>query len=157
MDSVRQYVLTVVCMVIVCGVVQMLCASGTAAAHVKLISGLMVAITIMRPLIQERIFVWDDYFAPISSNGEQMILDGQAAAENALAQLITDKTQTYILNKASDLGADIAVEVFLKDEYPMEPMSVTITGTVAPYVKQQLTECIRRELGIAKENQIWTS
>ena len=157
MDSVQQYILSIVCMSIICAVVQMLCASGTAANLVKMVGGILVAITVLQPLMREPIFHWEDNAISITQNGEQIILDGQQTAEMALSQLIKDKTQTYILNKASEMGADITVEVILKDECPMELKNVTMKGTVAPYIRQQLAESLYRDLGIAEENQIWIS
>lgn len=157
MDAIRQYILSVICMAIVCGIVQMLFPSGTVASVVKILSGLIVTIAVLSPLLQEKVLQWDLTFESIVSDGEAAVAEGQTAAEDALAQLIKEETQTYILNKASALGADITVEVQLRSEYPNEPASVTVRGAVSPYVKQQLANCLSQELGIAEEDQIWIS
>jgi hypothetical protein len=67
------------------------------------------------------------------------------------------KTQAYILNKASELGADITVELELGRDSPYLPKKVTIFGTSTPYAKQQMVEFMESELGIAKEDQRWIS
>lgn len=157
MEAVRQYILSVVCMVMICGVAQVLFSVGSAGTILKIICGLLVTITVLRPVIKDRMFAWDENFSLMSENGEMAVSEGQLAAEKSLAQLITDKTRTYILNKASQMGADIAVEVVLNSEYPFEPVHVTIKGTVSPYVRKQLAQCISNELSIAEDDQIWIS
>lgn len=157
MDSVRQYVLSVICVVIVCGILQLLLHSGMSASVAKFLSGLIVTITVLNPLLGDDLLHWDSAFEEISVSGELAVAEGEAAAQNLLIQHIKEKTRTYILTVASQMGADVSVEVQLQKEYPNAPQTVTIKGAVSPYVKQQLAACLRQDLGIAEEDQIWIS
>ena len=157
MDSIRQYVLSVICMVTVCGLVQMLFQSGTTASLVKMICGLIVTIAVLGPLLKDKILQWDLAFESLAMEGELVAADGVCAANEAQKQFIKENTQTYILTKAKEMGADLAVEVQLQEDYPNIPQTVTVSGSVSPYTKRQLAAFICLELGIAEENQIWIS
>lgn len=157
MHSLRQYILTVICVATACGILQMLLSDGTAASLVKLISGLVVSISILSPLIKEEIFQWDLRFEEIMSDSSAVILQGEATASELIQKRIKEETEAYILTKASDMGVDIGLAVELGNEYPNVPEKLTIYGDVSPYVKRQLTATISKNLGIPEENQIWIS
>ena len=157
MDSIRQYILSVICMVIVCGVLQLIFQEGANASLIKLISGLIVTITVLSPLLKDKILQWDLTIENIATDGGLAVEEGERVAENALTGLIKEKTQTYILTKASEMGTDVTVDVEVQEMYPNTPKAVTIKGKVSPYVKQQLANCMRQDLGIAEEDQIWIS
>ena len=73
-----------------------------------------------------------------------------------LAQFIKERTQSYILDKAQSLNAVLDVEVTLSDDEIPVPVKVCITGKVSPYARGRLENLIIEDLGIEKENQIWT-
>ena len=69
-----------------------------------------------------------------------------------MKRIIKQKTETYILDKANALGAEITVQVVLEDYIPA---GVTIMGDVSPFVKSNLSASITQELNIPPEEQIW--
>ena len=157
MIEIRQYFLSVICVVVLCGLMQLLLPSGTAGALLKLICGLLVMITVVRPLLQDRFFQWDLALENIHREQELAIWEGENYSRESLRKIIMEKTQAYILNKASELGADITVELELSRDSPYLPKKVTLFGTITPYAKQQMAEFMESELGIAKEDQRWIS
>ena len=57
-------------------------------------------------------------------------------------EIIKSRCETYILDKAAGLGAEITVCVTLTDAaYPV-PKKVTVTGQVAPYAKARLQKIL---------------
>ena len=157
MSTISQYVLTVICMVILCAIMQMIIPSGSAGALLKLMVGLVVTITVLTPLLKDRILQFDLQIENILSDGRQAVAEGEALSAGSYTQLIKEKTQTYIENKASALGVGIRAEVTLEKDYPNAPDTVTLTGAVSPYIKKQLSKSISEALGISEENQIWIS
>ena len=156
-DSVRQYILSVLCVVVVCGLSQALFTKGTVHELIKWIGGLAVTVTVLNPLVKGDIFQWDIAFSDFQVNKEIAIEEGLQFGEEALSARISESTCAYILKEASDMSANIEVEIELQEAYPYRPDSVKIHGTVSPYIKQQLSGLLDRELGITEEQQIWIS
>ena len=91
-----------------------------------------------------------------NDDAQQAIQSGVADTSNTLKQIIKDKTEAYILDKAASLGVDLQVDVILSDTAPPLPVEVLLIGAASPYAKAQLSTMIADELGIAKEAQRWT-
>ena len=157
MGSMRQYILSVLCVVIMCGLTQALFPEGTMHALIKWIGGLAVTITVLNPLVKGDLLQWDMAFSDLLVNKEIAIGQGMQIGEDALLARITESTCTYILNEASGMGANVEVEVELQEDYPYQPELVRICGAVSPYIKQQLSIFLYRKLGITEDHQIWVS
>lgn len=157
MHSLRQYILAVTCITAACSVLQMLLAEGTAYSLIKMLSGLIISIAVLTPLIKEDIFQWDMQFESIVSDASVAIAEGQTVASEMVQERIKERTEEYILTKASDMDADITVSVELETEYPNKPEKLIIRGRASPYVKQQLAASISKDLGILEEDITWIS
>ena len=70
-----------------------------------------------------------------------------------LAQIISEQTEAYILDKAADLHANLHVEVTVGEDNL--PTAVTLSGEASPYARRQIQAIIANDLGISKENQKW--
>ena len=77
-------------------------------------------------------------------------------ADDALRQIIKTETEAYILDKAAQFDLQLDVQVALTDDVMPVPESVQLTGSVSPYVKSRLQILISNDLGIPKEQQLWT-
>ena len=155
--SIRQYILSVLCVVIVAGLSQTLFAKGTMHDLIKWIGGLAVTVTVLNPIVKGDLFQWDIVFSDLRTNKEIAVEEGLQIGQEALAARISTSTCAYILNEVSDLGADVEVELDLQENYPYQPEQVRICGAVSPYIKQQLSSLLERELGITEDHQIWVS
>jgi len=156
-SSIRQYLLSVICMVVVCGIMQLFITSGPTGSVIKMIAGLIVTVVVINPLLKNRDLQWDFQINDINLDSEFAIAEGKRKSAKMFSELIKEKTQTYILNKAEAMGANISVEIQLQKDNPTVIDSVTVLGDVSPYVKRQLLDCLRLDLGIAEEDQIWIS
>lgn len=157
MDMLRQYFLSVTAAALICGIVTgLLGKKGTAAAFIKLIAGMFLAFTVINPLAR---LEWDrltDYVDDISVDSSAAVGAGTAAAQNAFRDGIKAQTEAYILDKAAAWDAGLTVEVSLSNTDPPVPVAVFLSGQVSPYAKAQLAQMMEQELGISKEDQIWT-
>jgi len=72
-------------------------------------------------------------------------------------EIIEERTEAYILDKAEKLGAAItpSVTAAYGEDGVCRPDRAVILGTCSPLVQQVLSEYMDEELGIPPENQIW--
>lgn len=155
MGEIRQYIFSLICVAVICGLLQMLF-TGSTQSIVKFVSGLMVTIVAVTPIMDGEFILepnWDD----ISFDSKLVIAEGEAVAQKALRSHIKEGAETYILGKAESLGAGITVDVELENSSVPKPISIMIQGEVSPYVKQKLSDYIQRDLGVNEEYQRWIS
>lgn len=157
MEQIRIYLLGVVAAAIICGIVtRLLGEKGTQGAMAKLIAGLFLAFTVLRPVANIHLDDLADHSSVYSEAGERAALEGKLISKEILAASIKGKTEAYILDKAAALNLKLEVDVTMSsDDFPV-PMKVLLSGKASPYAKAQLQTVIARDLGINKENQIWT-
>lgn len=148
------YLIQVIAAGILCCIVrQLLGNKGAVANAVKLLSGVFMALVIVAPILNIRIDAVLDDLDQFKTDGLCAATDGENSSKDAMAKIIIDKTQAYILDKANSLGAEVTVEIELTDE--RIPCAVTVTGKISPYDKQALSKYMESELGIRKEAQRW--
>lgn len=156
MAALGEYIFSVAATVLVCGIVNTMLGNTAFIKLVKFIGGLIVLLSVVRPLYQ---YTWPmDISLPDIPFGqwEDIPFQGKDSYHNALGEIIKQKTEAYILDKASDMGLSVTVEVSVSKEETPVPESVRISGSVSPYGKLQLEEMIQKDLNISKENQFWT-
>ncbi len=156
MEGLRQYVISITCAALICGIVLSLLSKSSCLAGAKMLCGLFLALTVLKPIINADLdLLLSDLRLQDVTQGQSLASTGEEIAQDTLLQIITDETEAYILDKANELGAEIQVKVFLKNESPPVPDSAIIRGPVSPYVKQTLMDMLESDLGIAKEKQRW--
>ena len=156
MDAIRAYLLSVIGAAIISALsINFLGKNDAQSAIIKLLAGLFLSITVISPWTRIRLNNISSYFESLKVNADDVVSSGTAVADTALDQIIKERTETYILDKASSYTANINVDVTLSKSTPRTPESVVIYGTVAPYVKQQLQKVMEDDLAIPKENQYW--
>lgn len=156
MDGIREYLIQVTAAGLICGVVNTLVGKkGSVAASVRVMTVILMVVTMASPLVKLRLTGISDFLNEIRFDGSLYAQQGSQASKDAVSDIIKERTEAYILDKAASLGADIRVELALsQDELPV-PVSVTIYGAVSPVGKRRLQEVIRDELGIPLEAQKW--
>jgi len=156
-ETLQEYILSVICIAVICGVLQFLVPKGTSTVLTKIISGLVVTITVLSPLVNEQMFDWDYQFDRIVLESTDAVAEGESTAMDLLKQRIKEETETYIITKASDLGVKMTANIELSSEYPNVPIAATMNGKISPYARKQLSACIAADLGIPEDKQIWIS
>lgn len=156
MEYIREYVISVVASAFVCGIVMGVFPKGAVKEVVKMICGLFLAFTALSPISRLDFSALTNHGIDFSEDAAQTAAIGEVYSEKAIRDIIKAETQAYILDKAAALGASITADVSLSaDEIPV-PVGVQVSGVFSPYVRQRLTDILQEELGIAKENQLWT-
>lgn len=156
MEILRQYIISVTAASIICAVLTHITAgAGKSREIVKLICGLFMAFTVIRPVADIQIEELSSYTLSITEDAQEAVTAGENFAQDSLCAIIKQETETYILDKASQLGAAITVEVVLRNDSQPIPEEVYIHGAVSPSAKSKLQKLIAEDIGIEKEYQIW--
>ncbi len=156
MDRVREYLVSVTCAAVLTGILCVLIdEKQTGGALLKLLCGVFLSLVMISPLSRIRFEELDLRNWDMREEGEAAAAMGQEYARQAKIQLIKDRTEAYILDKASLYQLDVTVEVTVSDDELPEPESVVIRGRVSPYARLQLQHMMETELSIPKENQRW--
>ena len=157
MGAIGEYVLSVTAAAMICSaILRMLLGKGTAAVLGKILTGIFMTLTILSPLTDIRINDFAALHFDYSSQANTAVAEGEAKARAALMDSISERTCTYILNKAKQLGVTLQVQVTVSDDAIPVPTKVMLKGSISPYNKRKLQSIIENDLGIHKENQVWT-
>jgi hypothetical protein len=155
MEAIREYLIGVVAAGIICSVIVRLPVSGSVAGILRLVAGLIMALSVASPLVELRITDLSDYWQQIQYSGQDYADQGENIARQQRNAIIKERTRTYILDKAESLGAQLDVEVTLTDDEIGRPCAVRLTGSISPYDKQILTDYILESLGLDTEALTW--
>lgn len=154
MDSVRRYLLSVICAAIACALVRgMGEKNGAAGAVFKLVTGIFLAFTVISPIASLKIEELSFFTDGLQEEAAHAAAIGQEMADESMSAIIKEETEAYILDKANQLNADLTVEVTLGEDF--QPEAVILTGDISAYAKFRLEMILKEDLGIAKENQQW--
>ena len=156
-ENLRTYLLSILSAALITAFINKLMGEkGTLSALTKLIGGLFLTFTLIGPVANINLSGFTNWTQDYQRDAQKMVTEGQSQTKNALAQLISQRTQAYILDKAQALNTALEVEVTLSDDEIPIPVKVRLAGKVSPYAKGRLQAMLEEELGIEKENQIWT-
>ncbi len=156
MDGIWEYLLSVTGAALICGVAGKLVSGGAAAAVVKMVTGLLMLMAVVGPWTNIR-FEGNGFLEEYQLAADVSVSDGMKICNRALRERISQQVSAYILDKAKSLDATLTVEVELTDDELPVPCAVTLRGSISPYAKALLSDCIAQDLGVKKEAQIWIS
>ena len=153
MAGVKRWLLGIVLTAFAAGLTRQLAPGSKEAATVRLVGGLLLVLAILQPLSQ---FRQEDMALPAGSfavESQNTAEDYRKKQQEALSDIIAEKTAAYIWDKASELDGDyhITVSVSTGESGVPLPCAVTITG---PY-SQELSHWLSRELGLDAAVQNW--
>lgn len=156
MGTFREYLLAVVAAAMLCAIVTSLYGKGSfLSTAVKLICGVFMLVVLVKPITDVRIRSPLRALDDITVQADTITSAAADSSRESICAIITQRTQTYILDKATDNGVTLSVEVMLSDGEIPEPVSVRLQGSISPYKKKILSEMIETDLGIPQEAQIW--
>lgn len=158
MDGIREYLLGVVAAALMCGVVtSFLGNKGMLGAVIKLLSGLLMVLVVVRPWVSISLDKWFDWTENVMADGQEFVLSGEAMAKDAYRAGIKQQLEAYIVDEAKALDCTITAEVILTDEAIPAPQSVALYGSISPYARRVLSDILTEDLGIKQEDQIWNA
>ena len=154
MSHLASYFLSVTASAVFASIIKSLFDRKTAAgAMIHLLCGLLVVLTLIRPVLSFRMGQLPEVSAMVWQEAAAERDRGEAICQAQLREVISEELQTYILTEARSFGAELQA-VFSEWE-GVRPESVTLTGRIAPYARIRLQQIIAQKLGIEKERQQW--
>lgn len=152
----RQYIICVVCAALICGLLTGFMKDCGVKKILKLLCGIFLTFTVIRPIAGISIPDLPD-LGHIYDEAKEAAGEGKRFAEDSLTDIITARSEAYILDKAKAMEVFLTAEVATSsvDGFPV-PESVVLEGEISPEKKGLLSQLIADELGIPKENQVWT-
>lgn len=156
MNAFREYAVSLIATTLICTAVSSLLQNSAAKEIVRMVTGIILTVSIAAPLWNLDISVSDIFESLVPEGANTAAAVGENLSEEALRAIIKEQTQAYIQDKAAGLHADITAEVILTHGDPPIPEKAVISGRISPYAKQQLQEILQTQLGIPKENLEWT-
>ena len=156
MEQISRYLISVTAAAIISGITSTLFQKNkTLSAMGKLLAGLFLTLTVVKPLIKLEIRDFVSFTQGVSWDAGEAVSSGEIAANQAIGAIIKREAEAYILDKAAFLNAELTVEVKLSEDTPPKPCAVVLSGAVSPYTRTQLTQFISQNIGVPKEAQQW--
>ena len=156
MEAIGRYILSVTVASILLAIAQTLAGKkGSSAALVRLIGGLFLAFTVIRPLADVDLDAAFDTPWDFVQQGSDIAAQGEQITREKLQSIIKQRCEAYILDRANALHAQLEVEVTLRQDDIPVPTAVQLRGSVSPYAKMSLQAWLTDDMGIPKENQKW--
>ena len=151
MEAVRAWLTSVVLVSVLLSAAQSLIPPGTVRKAAGFTGGLILLLVLLRPVLGADLehleLDFDHYQAAVEERQEELA-DTQT---EAMASIIAEQTEAYILDKAGELGLEVTVRVETRTEgngIPV-PWSAELTGSWS----QALASALETELGIPAERQ----
>ena len=143
----RAYLLRLICAAILTALVDALAGSGAGSGIRKLTAGIfltLVAFSLPGNLVLPELHL-EEYL----HQAEIVASEGAEQASSAQSDIISESLVAYIGTKAGELGLTVTAEFRLDEE--LRPCAAMLTGAASPLQRQELTDTLVRELGLAKE------
>lgn len=129
---------------------------GSNGGIIKLLCGVFLLLTIIQPLDQINWNTITTSQLDFGAEAKQLALQGEMLSRNSMRQIIKEQCEAYILDKAKDMGIELAVNVQLSNEDVPVPEAVFLNGRISPREKDRLSSIIEQGLGLSKEDQKWS-
>lgn len=153
LDAVREWLSSVIAAAFLTAAAQSLIPEGAARKAAGFAGGLAMVCVLLGPLTGLDLRSANAAYADCAGEIEARRADLQSRSDEALEQLIAQRTEAYISDKAARMGVTCAARVLVEknaDGVPV-PAEAELTGACPP----ELAEALERELGIPKERLIY--
>lgn len=156
MESIQKYLLSIIVSAMISGLLVRFVKKDTAyGSMLRLLASLFVVITVVSPWTNFNFENISFYWKEFDMDASDQVAIGQEFATESLQKIIKEQSESYILDKANALGADLRVNITISQANPPVPVSVQLEGNLSPYAKKQLKQIIAKDLGIPEGEQAW--
>ena len=156
MESIREYILSVIAAGLLCGVVRHLIdKKGVPGAVGKLLTGIVMMFSILAPLSDLSFGSALELKMQYHKIAQEAVLRGEKITGDSMRKSISESLEAYLLDKARQMGLELQVQVTVSDDLYPVPQKVCISGNISPYAKKRLVQIIEEELGVKEDDQQW--
>ena len=101
MEGIRTYLLQIISTALICGIlIRLMGNKGLLTETVKLLAGVIMIITLLSPWVSIHLGSLEEITGNFSQNAESAVMEGKISAHEAISQIIKERSETYILDKA---------------------------------------------------------
>ena len=156
-QAVRDYLLGVVAAAMMSVIVLTLVPKGTVHRTLTFLCGMTIILAALGPIAKLDFDHMAQSLAKARIRAEEAA--GGVTADNTelIAELIKEKTESYIWDKADGLGftpTGVTAEIRSDGSYPY-PYSVEISGVCTPEQRDRMTRDLEQNLAIPAQRQEW--
>lgn len=155
MERLYQTALSIISASLIAGVTSAMLPQTKGKELLRLLCGIFITVTLLTQIKHADFTFLQKPFADSVGEAQTQSQMGQQQAKKQLEAVIKHACETYILDKATSLDVQVRSEIALAQEDVPVPKAVTIYGTLPPEKRAVLQELITKDLGIAKEDQMW--
>ena len=153
MENLRQWLLGIVLVSFAVGTVIQLVPKGKEQGAVRLVGGLLMALALLRPLGS---ISWELPSVAAGIFGDSLRTQTEEHREmqqKELCAIIAERLETYIWDKATELGLDCAVTVGVRVTESGIPLPDTVMFDIPRH--PALAVWLEEVVGLPAEKQIW--
>ena len=152
----NQYILRLTAAAIFAAVAIHLIPKGPIREFGSFMGMLLVTLAVISPIAKLKPQRVEDVFRSMETQISHTQSTVERSNRELLSELIKERCETYILDKAAAMELELSVEVTLdaSDTYPI-PDSVLLTGAYSEEAHSKLSSFIEEKLGIASADQEW--
>lgn len=153
MAAARAWLTAVVSVTLLLSVLQMLVPPGNLREIASFVGGLILLAVMMQPLLRIDLSDVQLDFSAYQETLEQRQAELEQEGQKELVGLIEAELESYISDKAADMGLTLRVQVTVEPDgsgVPV-PVSVELTGPRS----EVLSRWLETELGVPAERQVW--
>ena len=154
MEFLREYAAAVTAGAVICSLLLCLARSGSQSALIRFLCGIYLTVILVRPLTGCSADMDLTFTRQAADSGTIQARLGEDLYRQTVSQRISAETEAYILEKADQHGAAIRAQVTVGED--LLPEYAQLRGAVSDTAKEALSRILEEDLGIAKENQLWT-
>ena len=151
MAAARAWLTAVVSVTLLLSVVQTLTPKGSLREIASFVGGLLLLAVLLRPLGSVDLSAVSLNLDAYRQTVEQRQAELEQEGQKELVGLIEAELESYISDKAEDLGIRVQVTVELDGSGVPAPVSVELTGPRS----EALSRWLETELGVPAERQVW--
>ncbi len=156
MDKIHTYLLTLTCGAVLCGLIcSFFSKKNPQSTIIKFLCGLVMTILFLSPWTEFSFSDYDYLLDGLQLEANAISEEGAAFYDESYRAIIKEETQTYILDKALNLGLTVEAWVELSDTDPPKPETVILTGNASPVLREKLTKQLSTDLDMPREQLIW--
>ena len=149
MEQMRTWLLGVVFAAFAAGLANELIPKVRERALVRMVGGLLMVLALLRPLGTLK---WETVSIPAMNFADQAE-NYRREQENALSAIIAERLETYIWDKATELGIECSVQIEMSCGKSAIPTAETVE--VGAGYDPVLAAWLEEVVGIPAEKQIW--
>lgn len=155
MQGLREYLLSVVAVCMICAVASVMLKNQMLAKVLRLVSGILVLLVVITPLLKIDLQDISENMRRSLSADSQSFDVIRSNAEIQLAEQVKTATEKHIEEIASRYGMSLQARVKVDDSQLPTPIEVELIGVPDPDTVGAFTDYIVQNIGILKENQHW--